>query len=67
MFFHFLKAGEIAVELVKQGFATCQKQSMNYLLESADKLMAAERQAKKNKLRHWQSYTYTGPEVLLIS
>ncbi|XP_060857641.1 staphylococcal nuclease domain-containing protein 1-like [Metopolophium dirhodum] len=56
-------AGEIAVELVKQGFATCQKHSMKYLHESSEKLWTAERQAKENKLRHWQSYTYTGPEI----
>lgn len=56
-------AGEIAVELVKQGFATCQNRSMKYLEGSADKLRAAERQAKEKKLRKWQSYTHTGPEI----
>lgn len=61
--FHLLKAGEIAVELVKQGFATCQNRSMKYLEGSADKLRAAERQAKEKKLRKWQSYQHTGPEV----
>lgn len=58
------KAGEIAVELVKQGFATCQNRSMKYLEGSADKLRAAERQAKEKKLRKWQKYQHTGPEVL---
>ncbi|XP_050421861.1 staphylococcal nuclease domain-containing protein 1-like [Adelges cooleyi] len=56
-------AGEIAVELVKQGFATCQNRSMKYLEGSADKLRAAERQAKEKKLRKWQSYQHTGPEI----
>jgi len=56
-------AGEIAVELVKQGFATCQNRSMKYLEGSADKLRAAERQAKEKKLRKWQKYTHTGPEI----
>lgn len=60
---YFLKAGEIAVELVKQGFATCQNRSMKYLEGSADKLRAAERQAKEKKLRKWQSYQHTGPVV----
>jgi len=67
MLFYFLKAGEIDVELVKQGFATCQKHGMKYIHQSAAKLWTAERQAKENKLRYWKSYTYTGPEVLLIS
>jgi len=40
---------------------------MKYLEGSADKLRAAERQAKEKKLRKWQSYTHTGPEVLNIS
>lgn len=66
-FLNFLKDGEIAVELVKQGFATCQHHSMKYFDGSANKLMAAEKQAKENKLRLWQSYKYTGPEVLIIS
>ncbi|KAL5238927.1 hypothetical protein ACI65C_006337 [Semiaphis heraclei] len=56
-------AGEIAVELVKQGLATCQHRSMKYFEGSADKLRAAERQAKANKLRRWQFYKYTGPEI----
>ncbi|XP_050542206.1 staphylococcal nuclease domain-containing protein 1-like [Daktulosphaira vitifoliae] len=56
-------AGEIAVELVKQGFATCQNRSMKYLEGSADKLRAAERQAKEKKLRKWQNYQHTGPEI----
>jgi len=67
LIFNFFKAGEIAVELVKQGFATCQNRSMKYLEGSADKLRAAERQAKEKKLRKWQSYTHTGPEVLIFS
>jgi len=62
-----LKAGEIAVELVKQGFAICQYRSMKYLKGGADKLRAAERHAKENKLRIWKSYKPTGPEVLIIS
>lgn len=37
---------------------------MKYLEGSADKLRAAERQAKEKKLRKWQSYQHTGPEVL---
>lgn len=38
---------------------------MKYLEGSADKLRAAERQAKEKKLRKWQSYQHTGPEVLI--
>nr|QBI71272.1 ebna2 binding protein P100 [Essigella californica] len=56
-------AGEIAVELVKQGFATCQNRSMKYLEGSADKLRAAERSAKEKKLRKWATYQHTGPEI----
>jgi len=40
---------------------------MKYLHGSADKLRVAERKARENKLRHWENYTHTGPEVLLIS
>lgn len=36
---------------------------MKYLEGSADKLRAAERQAKEKKLRRWQSYQHTGPVV----
>lgn len=39
---------------------------MKYLEGSADKLRAAERQAKEKKLRKWKSYQNTGPEVLKI-
>lgn len=38
---------------------------MKYLEGSADKLRAAERQAKEKKLRKWQKYQHTGPEVLI--
>lgn len=38
---------------------------MKYLEGSADKLRAAERQAKEKKLRKWQKYTHTGPEVCI--
>jgi len=40
---------------------------MKYFEGSADKLRAAERHAKANKLRIWQFYKHTGPEVLIIS
>jgi len=40
---------------------------MKYFEGSADKLRAAERQAKENKLRKWQFYKHTGPEVLIIN
>eukprot|EP00102_Acyrthosiphon_pisum_P024003 XP_016661213.1 PREDICTED: staphylococcal nuclease domain-containing protein 1-like [Acyrthosiphon pisum] len=56
-------AGDIAFELVKQGFAICPKFGMNYLHESAEKLWAAERQAKENKLRYWKYHTNTGQEI----
>lgn len=32
----FLKAGDIAVELVKEGFATCQNRNMKFLEGSAN-------------------------------
>lgn len=38
---------------------------MKYLEGSADKLRAAERQAKEKKLRKWQKYQHTGPEVFI--
>lgn len=39
---------------------------MKYLEGSADKLRAAERQAKEKKLRKWQNYHHTGPEVIVL-
>eukprot|EP00102_Acyrthosiphon_pisum_P021810 XP_016659020.1 PREDICTED: staphylococcal nuclease domain-containing protein 1-like isoform X3 [Acyrthosiphon pisum] len=56
-------AGDIAFELVKQGFAICPKFGMNYLHESAENLWATERQAKENKLRCWKYHTNTGQEI----
>ena len=61
----FLKAGEIAVELVKEGLATCKNSNMKLLEKSVDKLRAAERQAKEKKLNIW--HKHREPEVLIIS
>lgn len=49
--------------MVKQGFTVCPKYRVEYLHESSEKLWAAERQAMESKLRYWQYFTYTGPEI----
>ncbi|XP_016662793.1 staphylococcal nuclease domain-containing protein 1-like [Acyrthosiphon pisum] len=56
-------AGDIAFELVKQGFAICPKYGMDYLNKNTEKLWVAERQAKENKLRYWKYHTNTGQEI----
>ncbi|KAK7868266.1 hypothetical protein R5R35_000663 [Gryllus longicercus] len=55
--------GNIAEELLRQGFARCVDWSMAFMKSGADKLRAAEREAKEKKLRFWKEYQPSGPQV----
>lgn len=48
--------GNIAEALLREGFAQCVDCSMAYMKSGADKLRAAERVAKENRLRLWANY-----------
>jgi staphylococcal nuclease domain-containing protein 1 len=48
--------GNIAEALLREGFAKCVDWSMAFMKSGADKLRAAERQAKANRLRLWKDY-----------
>uniref|UniRef100_A0A1X7UNN1 Staphylococcal nuclease domain-containing protein 1 n=2 Tax=Amphimedon queenslandica TaxID=400682 RepID=A0A1X7UNN1_AMPQE len=49
-------AGNIAELLLQEGFAWCVDWSMSMVTKDRDKLRAAEKQAKANKLRYWKDY-----------
>nr|QBI71280.1 ebna2 binding protein P100 [Orthoderella ornata] len=55
--------GNIAEALLKEGFAKCVDWSMTFMKSGADKLRAAERHAKENKLRLWKDYQATTPQI----
>ena len=48
--------GNIAEALLREGFAKCVDWSMAFMKTGADKLRAAERQAKANRSRLWKDY-----------
>uniref|UniRef100_T1GLV3 TNase-like domain-containing protein n=1 Tax=Megaselia scalaris TaxID=36166 RepID=T1GLV3_MEGSC len=48
--------GNIAEALLREGFAKCVDWSMAFMKSGADKLRAAERQAKEKRLRLWKDY-----------
>lgn len=50
-------AGNIAELLLKDGFAKCIDWSMGFVTGGAEKLRAAEKEAKEKKLRLWKDYT----------
>jgi staphylococcal nuclease domain-containing protein 1 len=59
--------GNIAEALLREGFAHCVDWSMAFMKSGADKLRAAERVAKANRVRLWKDYqpqqpTYSGKE-----
>ncbi|XP_031619564.1 staphylococcal nuclease domain-containing protein 1 [Contarinia nasturtii] len=59
--------GNIAEALLREGFAKCVDWSMAFMRSGADKLRAAERQAKEKRVRLWKDYqsnaqTFTGKE-----
>lgn len=48
--------GSIAEALLREGFAKCVEWSMPYVKEGVDRLRAAEKHAKTNRLRLWKDY-----------
>jgi staphylococcal nuclease domain-containing protein 1 len=60
--------GNIAEALLKRGFAKCVEWSMAFMKSGADKLHAAEKEAKEKRLRLWENYkppaqsSFTGKE-----
>lgn len=59
--------GNIAEALLKRGFAKCVDWSMAFMKSGADKLHAAEKEAKEKRLRLWVNYRpptqqFTGKE-----
>ncbi|XP_053683451.1 staphylococcal nuclease domain-containing protein 1 [Sabethes cyaneus] len=48
--------GNIAEALLREGFAKCVEWSMPYVKEGVDRLRAAEKHAKTNRLRLWKDY-----------
>nr|QBI71276.1 ebna2 binding protein P100 [Franklinothrips vespiformis] len=55
--------GDIAVELLKAGFARCVDWSIAHMKSGADKLRSAEREAKEKRLRIWKDWTPTNTHV----
>lgn len=53
--------GNIAEALLREGLAKCVDWSMAVMKGGADKLRAAERQAKENRLRLWKDYQSKAP------
>uniref|UniRef100_A0A8C4QZX0 Staphylococcal nuclease and tudor domain containing 1 n=1 Tax=Eptatretus burgeri TaxID=7764 RepID=A0A8C4QZX0_EPTBU len=51
--------GNITELLLKEGFARCVDWSMGVYTQGAEKLRAAEREAKERKLRLWKDYVPT--------
>jgi staphylococcal nuclease domain-containing protein 1 len=52
-----LQKGNIAELLLSEGFAHCVDWSMGFVSSGADKLRAAERQAKEKRIRRWRDWT----------
>ncbi|XP_058457634.1 staphylococcal nuclease domain-containing protein 1 [Malaya genurostris] len=48
--------GNIAEALLREGFASCVEWSMRYVKEGVERLRAAEKHAKANRLRLWKDY-----------
>uniref|UniRef100_A0A1B0GKL7 Staphylococcal nuclease domain-containing protein 1 n=2 Tax=Lutzomyia longipalpis TaxID=7200 RepID=A0A1B0GKL7_LUTLO len=48
--------GNIAEALLREGFAKCVDWSMAFMKSGAEKLRAAEKQAKEKRLRLWKDY-----------
>lgn len=55
--------GNIAEGLLKGGFAHCVDWSIGFLKSGADKLRAAEKSAKENRLRRWKDFQPKTPQV----
>ncbi|XP_043270366.1 staphylococcal nuclease domain-containing protein 1 [Venturia canescens] len=55
--------GNIAELLLKEGFARCVDWSMNHIKSGVDKLYMAEKFAKEKRLRRWQDWVPSGPQV----
>jgi len=55
--------GNIAELLLKEGFARCVDWSIAFMKSGADKLRAAEKQAKEKKLRIWKEYQSNTPQI----
>ncbi|XP_026273804.1 staphylococcal nuclease domain-containing protein 1 [Frankliniella occidentalis] len=51
--------GNIAVALLREGFARCVDWSIAHMKTGADKLRAAEKEAKEKRLRIWKDWTPT--------
>lgn len=58
-----LQKGNIAELLLKEGFAKCVDWSIAFMKSGADKLRAAEKEAKEKRLRIWKDYQSTTPTV----
>ena len=56
----------IAEGLLKEGYAHCVDWSMAFLTFGADKLRAAERYAKENRIRRWKDFQPKTPLVIKI-
>lgn len=59
----FVPKGNIAEGLLKEGYAHCVDWSMAFLTSGADKLRAAEKFAKENRLRRWKDFQPKAPTV----
>ncbi|KAJ1524901.1 hypothetical protein ONE63_009761 [Megalurothrips usitatus] len=59
--------GNIAVALLREGFARCVDWSIAHMKTGADKLRAAEREAKEKRLRIWKDWTPTNIDACLLS
>ncbi|XP_049819243.1 staphylococcal nuclease domain-containing protein 1 isoform X2 [Aethina tumida] len=55
--------GNIAEALLKEGFARCVDWSIAFMRSGADKLRAAERQAKEAKRRQWKNWQSNAPQI----
>ncbi|XP_012259145.2 staphylococcal nuclease domain-containing protein 1 [Athalia rosae] len=55
--------GNIAEALLREGFARCVDWSMAFMKSGADKLYQAEKFAKENRLRIWEDYVPSGPQI----
>ncbi|XP_054275181.1 staphylococcal nuclease domain-containing protein 1-like [Macrosteles quadrilineatus] len=55
--------GNIAELLLKEGFAKCVDWSIAFMKSGADKLRAAEREAKEKRLRLWKDYQSSTPQL----
>ncbi|CAG2245874.1 SND1 [Mytilus edulis] len=55
--------GNIAELLLREGFARCVDWSMGVVSQGADKLRAAEREAKDKKKRIWKEYTPSSSSI----